>query len=181
MCPGPKLGDADGEEVIRRGNLSSRLPRVPSWWLQSRSSSDHQWIATAQAFGYAEPLLKRAADRSMKARASSNVDANDKTHLVLRQEMAPAMVAHYLIGTGWGFGAWDPGGGAAEDVDLVLRAPDGSTASLQVKAPDQPGNVAGRQRVDGEYDERVLIATDKAGARLPQPARGPAFAVLCAQ
>ena len=128
------------------------------------------WLKTAERLGFIESVLDRVLKRAKSpppSATSSNKEANDPHHLVLAQELAPAMAAHYLTGTGWSFQAWEPITGGAVDVDVSLRAPDGTSALLQVKAPDRPGEVVGHQRVDGEYDEHVLGALTKAARQLP--------------
>jgi len=110
------------------------------------------------------------------------VDPNDKLNLVLAQELAPAMFAHYFCGTGWMFGGleWEHNGGSAGDVDLQLSAPDRTKVMFQVKSPDQPGRVINRRIVDGEFDDRVVAAVEKAAGQLPKAGPEAKFIAVCA-
>ena len=134
------------------------------------------WLLLARDLGFLEALkvkLKRALKRAKKP---SGDGPNDKAHLVLNQELAAAMAVYYFTAFGWRFDAWEPPRPNDDfDVDVRLAAPDGRLVDIQVKAPDQPGHVTNGGRVgDGEYDARVLAATNHALGQLkasPGPCR----------
>ena len=114
------------------------------------------WLKTAEQLGFLEQLRSRLPKASTRATGSSQVDPNDQRHNHLLQELAPAMVTHYLVGTGWSFDKWEALTGGPEDVDVALYSPAGTRAFLQVKAPDQPGHIKDNRivRTPAEGDER---------------------------
>jgi hypothetical protein len=119
------------------------------------------WLLQARDLGFL-PALRAKIRRAATRLGSRPVGGpNDKAHLVLNQELAPAMAIYYFVSLGWKYEAWEPDvdGG---DVDVRLRAPDGRVVDVQVKAPDQPGSVSFYRRVEGEFDDRVLSAIDHA-------------------
>lgn len=127
------------------------------------------WLKTAERLGFLDKVLHRVLTRAKNPPpqvVSPSKASNDPHHLVLGQDLAPAMAAHYLVGTGWSFEKWEPITGGAIDVDLSLHAPGGTRCQLQVKAPDQPGEFNGHRRENGEYDERVVGAIAKAAGQL---------------
>jgi hypothetical protein len=149
-----------------------------------RLSSDFQadwkeevghWLKTAERCGFLEQLRQRVIKRAKRGTTAVEVDPNDKSHNVLVQELASAMVIHYLTGTGWTFQAWEPITGGSVDVDIQLGAPDGSAVYVQVKAPDLPGRVVG-----GEYDERIVAAVAKAAQQLPPSGSQVKLIAVCA-
>lgn len=158
----------------------------PSTWspslIEYRLSSDSQaawkvevgnWLLLARDQGFLPRLLSRAARARHEASNPSVTGPNDSAHRILAQELAPVMAAYYFVGLGWRFVEWEPVTEVG-DVDVRLEAPSGITVDIQVKAPDQPGELAGGRVVDGEYDGRVLRAIDKAMGQLaaaPSPAR----------
>jgi hypothetical protein len=160
--------------------------------IQYRLSSDFQadwkaevghWLKTAERLGFLEKVLARVLKRAKSPPphvVSAAREANDPHHLVLAQELAPAMATHYFVGTGWAFEAWEPVTGGGVDVDVSLRAPGGTRVMLQVKAPDQPGDVVGHRLVGGEYNERVLIQITKAAGQLPVSTETPNLIVVSA-
>ena len=131
------------------------------------------WLLLAHDLGFLPALrarLRRAATRVDSAPVGG---PNDKAHLVLNQELAPAMAIYYFVSVGWTFDAWEPGVQNG-DVDIRLRSPDGRLVDVQVKAPDQPGSISSYRHVDGEFDDRVLSAIDHALLQLggtPGPCR----------
>jgi hypothetical protein len=139
------------------------------------------WLHTAGHHGFQEEVVKKVLDRA-KPLGSEIRDPNDKASLVLAQEMAPAMFAHYLCGTGWTFGGWEweHNGGSVGDVDLRLGAPDGTTTWFQVKSSDQPGYVVNHRIAEGEYDDRIDAALDKAAKQLPKTETEAKFIALSA-
>jgi hypothetical protein len=136
------------------------------------------WLTTAARHGYLEALLRRVL-RMAKANAQVQRDGNDKGHAVLHAELAAALAAHYLLGTGWSYVAWEAVVGGAVDVDIRLGTPgDGTEADFQVKGSDVPGRIEDGRVVDGEYDERVLAAIDHAASQLPRDGSRPTFVVM---
>lgn len=147
----------------------------PSSLIQYRFKSARQadwkaelghWLHTSERLGFRDALVSRVLKRARRGSRSTGVDPNDQRHLDLQSEMAPAMVVHYLCGTGWTFSEWEPTARHGGDVDVRFAAPDGSVVNIQVKAPDQPGGRAGGRVIDGEFDERVIVAIRKAAAQL---------------
>ena len=181
----------DAKTIRRYGDAEAlafmdQVLGAPGVWSPSlveyRLSSDFQadwklevgcWLLLARDLGFLDALRVKLGRALGRAANPSGGGPNDKAHLVLNQELAPAMTIYYLTSLGWRFEAWEPptvGG----DVDVRLHSPDGRLVDIQAKAPDQPGQVIGGRRVDGEYDERVLAALDKALAQLratPGPCR----------
>lgn len=153
----------------------------PSPLVQYRFKSDFQsdwteevghWLHTAQGCGFDGALVSRIISRARRRTRSQGIDPNDQRHLQLKQELAPAMVAHYLVGLGWSFNAWEPSVDPGVDVDLSMTPPNGTPVSIQVKSPDQPGRIENYRVVEGEFDERVIAAVEKAGKQLdrnPEP------------
>jgi hypothetical protein len=114
--------------------------------IRYRFSSDFQahwkaevghWIHTARRHGFQDPLVQRVRARANneKPRTPDKVTLEDRLYTVLLQELGPAMVAHYLLSTGWSFRTWDMPDGAGGDVDLGVRAPDGVAVDIQIKVP----------------------------------------------
>jgi hypothetical protein len=151
-----------------------------SWQADWKAELGH-WLHTADRLGFLDVLVDRVVARARRRSRSKDVDPNDQRHLDLVSEMAPAMVAHYLSGTGWTFQRWEPVRVGTGDVDIQFAAPDGTFVNLQVKAPDQPGGRRGGHVVDGEYDDRVVTALRKgAGQLLPFPSAAN-LVVICAR
>ncbi|HET6284268.1 MAG TPA: hypothetical protein VFH73_25150 [Polyangia bacterium] len=167
-------------------SFATEILGEPSAWSSSivgyRLASEFQadwklevgcWLLLARDLGFL-PALRAKIRRATTRIGSAPVGGpNDKAHLVLNQELAPAMVIYYFVSLGWTFDGWEPDVQNG-DVDVRLRSPDTRIVDLQVKAPDQPGSVAAHRRVDGEFDERVLTAVDNALDQLdgtPGPCR----------
>lgn len=157
--------------------------------IQYRLSSDFQsdwkeevghWLLTAERLGFLDPLIARVIKRAKRGTRSEGIDPNDRRHNELVAELAPAMVAHYLEGTGWAFQAWEPLTGGQVDVDLALAPPTGGEVYVQVKAPDQPGGRANHRVVDGEYDDRVVAAVENAAGQLPRKGDSINLIAVCA-
>jgi hypothetical protein len=157
--------------------------------IRYRLSSDFQadwkaeighWLKTAERHSFLPALLDRLLKRAKRGTRSVGVDPNDKRHNELVAELAPAMVTHYFVHTGWTFGRWEPVTGGAVDVDVELEAPDRCRVHLQGKAPDQPGSVVDHRRVDGEYNSRVLAAVAHAANQLPRVGGEAKFVAVCA-
>lgn len=134
------------------------------------------WLRFARTHGFLEQLMARLKRAFNEAAAPAVTGANDTAHRILMQELTPAMTAYYLTRSGWSFIQWEPPTRQG-DVDLRLRCPLGVTTDIQVKAPDQPGEREGHYVVDGENDEWVIKATDKAMQQL-QRAPGPQLLVV---
>jgi hypothetical protein len=133
-----------------------------------------QWLATARSFGFLEKVLKPILGEQ-KHRAAGAVDPNDKHHLKLHQHLAAALFCHYLTATGWTFVDWEPDTGGDVDVDLSLRAPDGTLVELQVKAPGEPKPRTSAGRRGDPVSPRLCEAMEKAANQLPRPARSVAL------
>lgn len=114
--------------------------------IRYRFSSDFQahwkaeighWINTSRQHGFEAPLVARARARANDAgrRISDAVTTADTLYRVLLEELHPAMVAHYLLKTGWEFRGWDMPDGAGGDVDLAVVSPSGDAVDIQVKVP----------------------------------------------
>ena len=124
-------------------------------------------LNTARRLGFLGKLVQRVA----AAKQPSDVDqrtANDPSHRRLLQELAPAVAVHYFVGTGWGFDSWEPKSPVGSDIDFWLRDPGGARVAFQTKASDQPGDVVGGRHVDGEHDEWIVTALEKAAKQLPK-------------
>ena len=158
-------------------------PELVKWRLDHDSQRDWKaevghWLSTAKMHGFLDPLVDRARKRGNRVhkKYAGQRHPNEKSHLDLAAELAPAMVVHYFTHTGWGFGAWEPKT-ALGDVDVQLVTPDGRPAMMQVKAPDQPGMVVGGRISDGEYDQRVIEAIEH-GRRQLAGATDPTMVVV---
>jgi hypothetical protein len=170
--------------VLRRYSEGEALAFVdsvlgpPESWSPSliayRLSSDFQadwkcevgnWLLLARDCGFLSRLVHRTGRARHEASNPAVTGPNDSAHRILAQELAPAMVAHYFLGQGWRFVDWEPStpGG---DVDVRLQTPSGLAVDIQVKAPDQPGELVAGRIVGGEKDDRVLRAIDKAMTQL---------------
>lgn len=130
-----------------------------------------QWLATARQFGYLVPLTTRLARaKTHPDQDATQRDPNCPAYKILFQELAQAMVAHYLIRLGWTFVAWEVQeleNGRTIDKDVVLQPPSGPAVAIQVKAPDQLGRIVNGRIVDGEQNEWVRTAVRKAAHQLP--------------
>jgi hypothetical protein len=151
-------------------------PSLIEFRLTSDSQADWKrevgcWLLTAQEYGFLDHLQNRLGRARREAAHPEVTGPNDSAHRILAQELAGAMVTYYFTTLGWKFVSWEPplpGG----DIDVRLLSPKGTLADVQVKAPDQPGDVANGQRVGGEDDAVVLRNIDK-GLRQLSPAPGP--------
>lgn len=168
----------------------------PKTWAPSliayRLSSDFQanwkvevghWLLFARDEGFLDRLKKRIIDRALgEAGRPSVTGPNDSAHRTLVSELASVMVGYYLTRLGWHLQAWEPPRPIPKgDIDLRLTAPSGLGVDVQVKAPDQPGEFSHGRIINGEIDERVLKAIDKAVGQL-EFASGPGrMVVVCPQ
>ncbi len=163
----------------------------PSPLLQFRLShpSQHDWteevghcLHTAAKHGYRTEVVELILKQAKRRSRSLEIDPNDKRHEKLMETIAAVMVDHYLCGSGWTFAAWEPGPkGGDVDVDLALRAPDGTAANLQVKAPERQGHVVNHREHDGENEAGLLKATQTAMRQLPRNSAAANFVVLCSK
>lgn len=171
------------QHLGRSGSWQSALMnyRLKSTWQEDWKEEVGHWLHAADSNGFLENLLTQINGEKKRGTEPIDIKANDKPHLKLHQYLAPALACHYLTRTGWSFVAFDSDVGGNVDVDLALNAPDGTRVELQVKAPDQPGEVVAGKIEDGEYDDRIIRALDKAAKQLPQPARSVAMIFLHAQ
>jgi hypothetical protein len=129
--------------------VDATLGKAEEWRaliVQYRFRSDFQahwkaeighWLNTARRCGYLDRLVERVRARANNpaCRISASVTIEDPSYRVLLEEVHPAMVAHYLLRTGWGFRAWDTPDGAGGDVDLAVTAPSGEPVDIQIKVP----------------------------------------------
>ncbi|MDB4996616.1 MAG: hypothetical protein JWM74_4048 [Myxococcaceae bacterium] len=139
------------------------------------------YLLTAERLGF---LAKLSAVMRKQARRPTGgtpvLHANDKRHLALRQQVAPAMAVHYFVGTGWSFVEWEPENKDG-DVDYRLCAPTGERVAFQQKASDQPGGRSGGRIVDGEHDDRIIDALGHGARQLPKKSEHPQMLVMSAQ
>lgn len=147
-------------------------PELVKWRLDHESQRDWKaevghWLNTAQKHGFLEPLVERSRKRGNRVHKKyvGQRHPNEKSHLDLAAELAPAMAVHYFTHLGWGFGAWEPKTPLG-DVDVELVTPSGRPSMVQVKSPDQPGVVVGGRINDGDYDGRVLEAIEHGRVQL---------------
>lgn len=164
--------DAEGCDVVDRilGAPEMWEPSLIGYRFREPFQADWKaevgrWLLLAEQLGFIDPLVKLIRKRVLKEAARPKVTgANDSAHLYLGQELAAAMTVYYLARSGWVFVEWEPRlpDGVKGDVDIRLRCPFGTLTDIQVKAPDQPGERSDGQVVDGEYDDRICTAIDKA-------------------
>jgi hypothetical protein len=171
-----RITDDEAIELVDRklgppaAHLSPFLrQRLASEWQQWWKAELGHILSTAQRLGFADRFLTRCFARVYgDGEDPADADPNDWRHRLLMSEMAPAMFVHYLEGTGWSFGEWEPAPSKpGTDVDLCMIAPGGRATQLQVKAPDQPGRRANHTIIDGEYDERIVKKLRSAARQLP--------------
>lgn len=153
--------------------------RTTSDWQDDWVIEVGNWLARAQSMGYLDFILQRVQPQRT---ADGRRDEGDDVHRNVTQWLAQAMAAHYFLGIGWGFGAWEPrvtdlrGDGAPADIDLQLFAPSGGPlVDMQVKASGRLG------LHDHEVDEQIRAGVRNAIPQLPDPPLGPALIVMCAQ
>lgn len=157
---------------------------LPTTWsasamLQYRLDADFQanwkaevghWLYAAKRNGFLEEMLKPLFGEREKTSTNLERSVNDPRHLKLHQQLATAMMCHYLTGTGWGFSGWETEQGGALDIDLAMNAPGGALVELQAKAS---GTTTG--------EDQYLIGLEKAVHQLPTPSRSVALVGLFAQ
>ena len=103
---------------------------------------------TARAHGFESRLVERARARAngVRPRIPETVTTDDVLYRVLLEELHPAMVAHYLVRTGWGFREWDSPDGAGGDVDLAVTSPTGEPVDIQIKVPGTESALAALEK-----------------------------------
>jgi hypothetical protein len=179
------IGNEEAVALVER--LLGPASEWPSPLLAYRMASSFQrdwvaelghWLDTAGQLGYQESLVRRLLARAKRPSRSDGVDPNDQRGVDLAAELAPAMVVHYLAGTGWRFIAWEPPAKQG-DVDLRLLSPNGTAVDVQVESPDVPGRISNHRLVGGEFDNRVTAAVGKAAQQL-QGASHTSMIVICA-
>jgi hypothetical protein len=179
---------ADGHELWRTSNeaalaLVDTHLGLPAAWsasamLEYRLDADFQadwkaevghWIFAAESNGFLENMLKPLLGERDKTSRNAERSVNDPRHLKLHQQLAAAMMCHYLTGTGWAFDGWETETGGAIDIDLAMKA-SGALVELQAKAS---GTATG--------DDQYLIGLEKGVQQLPAPSRSVAMVGLFAQ
>lgn len=158
------LVDQELGGVDEQGSALLQYRWASDWQADWKAEVGH-WLATARRVGCLASLVQRCRDRQRSREFQPARLANDPHHKLLMNELAPAAVLHYLDGTGWGYRAWDKQG-PGFDHDIELTAPGGLAVAVQVKNPDQPGEVVNHRRVDGENDAWVTAAIDNAAEQL---------------
>jgi hypothetical protein len=153
--------------------------RTTSDWQEDWVIEVGNWLARARSLGFLDSVLGRIQPQRG---ARGLRDADDPVHRTVNQELAQAMTVHYLIGTGWHFGAYEPTDGALRrdrtpaDVDLQAQPPSGpGVVDLQVKASGAPGHH------DSVADRHILEGVNYAMEQLPDPPLGCALVVVTAQ
>ena len=97
------LGSADEQ-------LSGLLRyRFSSEWQADWKGEVGHWLETARRAGVLSRVVARCVSRQRgRTPQVDGVEANDARQLMLNSDLAPAMVLHYLDGSGWGFADWEP-------------------------------------------------------------------------
>ncbi len=155
--------------------------------MQYRTTADFQqdwkievgnWLERASRLGYLDRIRRNVLPQQQ---AAGERAAGDAVHRNVTQQLAQAMAAHYFVGTGWAFGAWEPTvaenrrSGIRADVDLQLVSPDGVLIDLQVKASGRLG------LHDNQVDAHIQQGLRNAADQLPLPAVRPSLIVMSAQ
>ena len=174
--------------------VDEKLGPPESWaasaLLHYRLSADFQgdwkaevghWLHAAKTFGFLDALLPPIFGERRRHRVNPDRTAGDRRHLKLHQHLSEALFAHYFTGLGWSFQGWNTTPGESIDIDLAMETPDGALVELQVKTPDEPGDLVNGQYQGGNSDQRVLESLDHAFEQLPKPARSVAMVGVFAQ
>ena len=168
----------------------------PTALTQYRTTSDGQddwvievgnWLARADSLGYLDRVLRDVLGwRTVQPRPSKVGvrEEGDFVHKKVTEWLAQAMAAHYFLGIGWRFGAFEPtvterrasDSTKRADVDLQLYPPSGiQLVDMQVKANGTLG------RPESQVDALIREGVTTAIEQLPVPAARPALIVVCAQ
>jgi hypothetical protein len=136
------------DDVAACSLVDTMLGEADEWRsliIKYRFTSDFQahWKAeighwfTARCHGYEARLVERVHARSKEntRRVADTRTTEDTPYRILLEELHPAMVAHYLLTTGWSYRAWDTPDGAGGDVDLAVTSPSGEHVDIQIKVP----------------------------------------------
>ena len=128
-------------------------------------------LLMARRCGYLEPLARLLLKQANKPGFASDQPRSmkDRGHLKFRRELAPAMIACFLEGTGWIFEEWEPRTSQG-DVDFLMRTPSGERVAIQAK---------GSGRHEGSDDE-IAIALANAKEQLRHTGSRTLIAI-CAQ
>jgi hypothetical protein len=155
--------------------------RTTSAWQDDWVIEVGNWLARADSLGYLNFILRNVLP--YRARAGGR-DEGDEAHKKVSEWLAQAMVAHYFLGIGWGFGAFEPtvserrasDSTKPADVDLQLHPPRSPLlVDMQVKANGRLG------RPDSQVDKLIRDGATKAIGQLPVSSARPALVVMCAQ
>jgi hypothetical protein len=105
-------------------------------------------VNTARTNGFEQLLVERTRARAndVSRRVADKVTTEDLLYRVLLEELQPAMVAHYLLKTGWGFRAWDIPDGVGGDVDLAVTSSTGEHVDIQIKVPGTQNPLAALEK-----------------------------------
>lgn len=129
--------------------VDERLGASSEWTspiISYRLSSDFQrhwkaeighWFATARRHGYDERLVEKVIKRANKGthKPATTRDLDDPLYRFMLGELLPAMFAHFMLNTGWGYRVWEAPDGRGGDVDVGLLAPGkGAPVDVQIKA-----------------------------------------------
>lgn len=139
------------------------------------------WMHAAKTFGFLDSILRQVFGERDRRRVNTDRNAGDRRHLKLHQYLSEALFTHYFTGLGWSFSGWNTTPGEAIDIDLALKAPDDSLVELQIKTPDEPGDLVNGQYQGGNSDQHVVAALNKAADQLPKPARSVGMVALFPQ
>jgi hypothetical protein len=140
------------------------------------------WLYTAKQYGFIDTFLKRLISRANQEGIKEELDRdpNDQLHTILFQDLAPAMAVHYFLGIGWEFIEWEPNSPTGTDIDIKLKSPSNKKVVCQVKGSDLPGRRTKKHRIiNGENNQWVIKALDKAAKQLPKPAVNASMIIIC--
>jgi hypothetical protein len=153
--------------------------RTTSEWQEDWVIEVGNWLERARQLGFLDQLVAKIAPQ--RAGIGSRA-ASDPVHRNVNQQLAQAMVVHYLVGTGWHLEVFEPNVTdlradlTAADVDLQMRPPAmSSIVDVQVKASGTLG-IAERFA-----DQQIRAGIEHAAEQLPNPPLGPALIVVVPQ
>jgi hypothetical protein len=139
------------------------------------------WLHAAKQNGFLERMLAPVLGERDRRSVNRERTSGDRRHLKLHQGLVAALFCHYFTGLGWQFAGWETETGGAIDIDLALRSPSDELTELQLKVPDQPGDLEDGQYRGGNLDQRVVAAFGGAVEQLPKPSRSIAMVGVFAQ
>lgn len=164
------LGDVWVSELMRY--------RTTSQWQQDWVIEVGNWLARARSLGFLDRLLAPVLPQRS---ANGTRDAADQVHRNVTQQLAQAMVVHYLVGTGWTLDAYEPAvtdlrrDCTRADVDLRMCPTRFVNVDIQVKASGTLGVH------DRQADAHILAGVANGFEQLPDPPLGPALIIVAAQ